>query len=249
MKFTEIKSISTYLKNSRLIGVGTTAVCFLMENGNVLKLYLNTYNKRKLFYVNDMTEHLSLLNSISNDSYIGPQEVLIKNGECIGYIYPYVYSKTLSSIDRNKSIYDITKSFDKLIEDTKKVSYKSFRLGDLHDKNILFNYTYSVIDLDKGYIEDRLDIQDIQSANMKNIIKTIIYAIFKVKCFDEISFFDDKISDIYFSTIYYYPEKLGEFLEAIASIYEIKNPTISNFLKNKKYILKSEYNTYYNKYL
>ena len=249
MRFTEIKSISTYLTNSRLIGVGTTAVCFLMKNGNVLKLYLNTYNKRRLFYVNDMTEHLILLNSISNDSYIGPEEVLIKNGECIGYIYPYVHSKTLSSIDRNKSIYDVTKSFDKLIEDTKKVSNQSFRLGDLHDKNILFNHTYSIIDLDKGFIEDRLDIENIHSANMKNIIKTIIYAIFKVKCVDEISFFDDKISEMYFSTIYYYPEKLGEFLETIASIYEIKNPTMGNLLKNKRYILKSEYNTYYNKYL
>lgn len=250
MKFTEIKSIFPYLKNSQIIGVGTTAICFLMQDGNVLKVYLNTFNKKELFYKRNMLEHLKLLNSISNDSFIGPTEVLVKNGNCVAYIYPYVYARTLFNMKKDTTIYDIVQSFDKLIDDTKKISEKSFRLGDIHDQNILFNHVYSIIDLDRGYIEDRYDIKNIQTSNMKEITKTIIYALFKVKCFEEISFFDDKLNELYFSTIYYHPEKLGEFLEKIVSIYDLKNPTRNNLIKRRDYILKREENTYYiNKFL
>jgi hypothetical protein len=39
---TEVKTIIKYLISTKIIGIGTTAICFKMNSGNVLKLYLNT---------------------------------------------------------------------------------------------------------------------------------------------------------------------------------------------------------------
>lgn len=245
MKFTHVNNLSEFLYGSRIIGVGTTAVCFLMSDNRVLKVYRNTYLKRQLFELKNMKEHLKLLNKITNDSYIGPDEVLLKNNEVIAYIYPYINSKTLSKISNGVTIYDLCENFDKLIDDTEKVSNYSFRLGDLHSKNILFNLYYHLIDLDKGYIEKDKDKSEINRENIRDITKTIIYSLFNIKYNEEICFYDKNLNDLYCSVIYYNQAKLKDLLEEIIKIYNIENPK-KKTLVNKRYkILKITENDYY----
>lgn len=214
MKITEIKSILPYLVGAIPIGIGTTAICFLMPNGKVLKLYRNTYLKRELFYYNDMKQHLNFLNSISNDSYIGPEELLMKNDEVIGYIYTYINALELKRLRNNIKLNDIVKGYEKLYSDTISISNNKFRLKDLHQKNILFNGNYYVIDLDKGKLDER-DSNEVFDSNIADINNVIINAIFDLKFFEYLAFYDDDLDELLYSSLYESHEDFYELLERL----------------------------------
>ena len=214
MKTTEIKSILTYLVGAIPIGIGTTAICFLMPNGKVLKLYMNTYLKRELFYYHDMRKHLEFLNNISNESYIGPEELLIKNDEVIGYIYTYINGLELKRLKNNIRLNDIVKGYENLYNDTLKISNNKFRLNDLHQKNILFNGNYYVIDLDKGYVDNK-DNKKIFDINITNINNNIINSIFDLNFFEHLSFYDDDLDKLFYSSLYENHEDFYELLEKL----------------------------------
>lgn len=214
MKTTEIKSILPYLIGSIPIGIGTTAICFLMPNGKVLKLYMNTYLKRELFYYHDMRKHLEFLNSISNDSYIGPEELLMKNNEVIGYIYTYINALELKRLRNNIKLNDVVKGYEKLYNDTLKISNNKFRLKDLHQKNILFNGNYYIIDLDKGFLDDR-DNNEIFNSNIIDINNIILNAIFDLKFFEHLSFYDDDLDELLYSSLYENHEDFYELLQRL----------------------------------
>ncbi|MBQ9024098.1 MAG: hypothetical protein IJ105_02620 [Bacilli bacterium] len=199
MKKTAIMSLIPYLKGSYPIGVGTTAICFLMKNGNVLKVFLNTYNKNVLFnYYDNIIEHFERINTLKNDTYIVPEELLIKDGKCIAYIYKYEASKTLKSIRLKTRIDCLIDSYDKLLEDTKKISYKKFDIIDLHDRNILFGPFFKIIDLDQGNFKDNLTEEELFRYNMININETIIYSLLrKDKRKEIIEFYDKDLEKMY----------------------------------------------------
>ena len=90
----EIKSIKEYIYKLYPIpiGLGSTAICFRTFDNKVLKIYLNTTNKKNLFKCkNDMISHLESIVKLKNNSYVPPETILVKDNKCIGYIYNYVY--------------------------------------------------------------------------------------------------------------------------------------------------------------
>ena len=214
MKVTNIKSILPYINFSVPIGVGTSAICFLMKNGNVLKLYINTHLKYELFHKYDMEEHLIFLNKIKNDSYIGPEEILIKNDEVIGYIYPYVPGKVIKNLNNNIKLKSLINAYEKLYKDTILISNDSYKLQDLHQKNIIFNNNIYIIDVYKGYF-DESNIDNLFIKNMGYINKTIINAIFNLKFFEYLKFRDDKLDELYYSSLYENPIIFYELLERL----------------------------------
>ena len=86
MKKTEVKTIIKHLISTKIIGIGTTAICFKMNSGNVLKLYLNTPLKQELFRCYNMRYHLAKISEIGNSTFIVPGKLLFKNNICIEYI-------------------------------------------------------------------------------------------------------------------------------------------------------------------
>lgn len=124
---------------AKYIGHGNTSCCFLLRNGNILKIYIYTKDKRRLFDSFSMLEHIKLLSTLKNDSYISPEVEYICNGEVVAYETEYRNAKTLAKINPNTRILDFLANLEKLIEDTYLIGEKSFYLINLHNRNILFN--------------------------------------------------------------------------------------------------------------
>lgn len=241
MKITVNPNLITYLLGSKPIGIGTTAICFLMPNGNVLKLYHNKYFQKE-FSQENYIAHFETLNKITNDTYIGPEELLIKEN-CLGYIYPYVLAKTLhKSVPILNSKYIIDK-YPKLIEDTKNISDRNFLLNDLHDRNILIGSIINIIDLDRGEINNKLSKEHICNYNLAKINKIFIYSLFNVKDDELIDFSDNNIQELYSLSIGREPTVFPELLKYIESKY---NPTQENIYQLRKRIpYQKRENSYY----
>lgn len=233
MKITEIKNLSKYLIGSIPIGIGTSAICFLMPNEKVLKIYYSSSLK------NYITSNIEMFYKIGNETYIAPEELLLKDGLCIAQIYEYIPSTTLHNISCDYKMNDIINAYEKLIIDTKKISEKSFVLRDLHDKNILFNGEFNIIDLDRGYVAENRASENIFRSNMELVNQTILYSLLKVKSYEILEFNNPMLQEIYCKT-FSYVEKFPELLEAID---EYGHTNIKRL--SKKIEHKTSFNTYY----
>ncbi len=216
MAVVEIKSILPYMLGSIPIGVGTTAVCFLNAKNNVIKLYYNSGNTYELFHSRDMLKHLEFISSISNSTYIGPTDILLKKEKVIGYIYPYIYKDTLSKMPSYITLKDILRGYPELLSNTRKISEQKFRLYDIHHKNILFSNGYKIIDLDKGYIEtNEKYLEGLFVDNMRQIIKVIVEQLYDLKIDEHLLFKDEELQKLYVNVLYEQPNRLYELLEKI----------------------------------
>lgn len=243
MKIVENPKIHRYLSGSKVIGVGNTAICFLLNDGRVLKLYYNLYNKKLLFGHIDMISRFNDINYISNDSYIGPDELLVKNGEFIGYLYPYVKAKTLLIQKYFITLNEIINKYSKLFDDTKKVSQKKFILSDLHDMNILVGSLLYIIDLDQGYIDKDLSYEQAFLYNMREINRNIVYSLFGVKSNELIDFYDDNINELYHNSVGLYPQDFFKLLEKLNENCYPKKSSVLNLRRSVPY--NKSYNSYY----
>ena len=241
MEIIEIDSVYKYLKDSIFIGRGTTAYCFLKPDNTVVKIYNHSSSTAAMFSKVDMVQRLNNIHNIQNDTYIGPEKLIMKNGELIGYIYPYIDAPTLQNTSLKTTIFDLYKDCPKLIEDTKKISDLGFRLYDVHHKNILFNGNYYVIDLDKGRIND---IQDyLIKCNMSAIKETVIGYLFNVKPWEVVIFDDEEINYLYKGNSWTNEEQIYNFFETLAKKTDISNPSVKQLRRKIGY--KKYYNEYY----
>ena len=210
MKIVNVDNIASVLNCSIPVGMGTSAICFLRSDGNIVKLYLNTYLKRQMFRYFDMEKQLKLLNKISNDTFIGPQEILVKNDEVIGYIYPYVKGKRIDRLSNKLTKEDILCSYQKLFDDTKRLEEYKIRLNDLHERNILFDNMYHVIDLDKCTINDNA-----HRFNMGDIIDLLVRSIFNTGAIYSIVFEESDLEELYREVRYNRNEDFNILIERI----------------------------------
>jgi len=245
MKKTAITNIYPYLKGSYPIGMGTTSICYLMKDKRVLKVFLNTSGTYYLFTkFQNLIDHLEKVNSLKNNTYVVPEELLIKDGKLVAYIYDYVDSRTFKHIRLNTKIDTLLYGYDKLYEDTVDISNKGFCLYDLNDKNILFNGFYHIIDLDKGTFEGLMTKENILKTNMKAINNTLINSLFRVNDDELINFYNDDLKKSYTNNILKDYKGMKSFLKDIQK-YE-KNINKVSDLKFKTNSLRyTIYNDYY----
>lgn len=252
MKITNIDSLKSYLKECYRIpiGRGTTAVCYLMKDGNVLKIFkdtFNTYSLKKIFP--DLIDHFEKLNNIKNGSYISPDELLVLNGEVIAYIYKYVNAKTFKKVSPLMPLDQmfLSDGYKKLKEDTLEVSENGFELFDTHDENILFDgVNFYNIDLDFSNISTFKSADTLYSQNMRSIQKALIYSLFNIKSDKKYDlFFKNQILDeLYNQAIYRDENQIAQLIE------ELEKRSIKTKLdiKVKKHsLVRVERNDYYNR--
>ena len=246
MKKTGIVSLYQYLKGSYPIGMGTTGICYLMKDKRVLKIFLNTSGTNYLFnkYEN-IINHFENINSLKNETYVVPEELLIKDNKCVAYIYDYIKSRTLKNIKLSTKIDSLIYGYDKLYEDTIEISNKRFCLYDLHDRNILFNNSYKIIDLDKGTFEHIMSEENILKINMNDINKTILYSLFNVKDYQLINFNDINLNESYKENVLKNYKGMKNFLK------DLKEANIENVLdikmksRNLIYTIDNDYYRHY----
>ena len=245
MEIIEIKDVLKLVLNSKFIGYGSTCFCFLMPNGDVLKLFRDTYNKNKLFLSRKMPDHLYLLNTLNNDSYRGPEKIFMRDNLIIGYSYKYIHAKTLANIKKNISTNEIVKSLDKLIEDTYLISDKRFLLGDLHDKNILYQKVFSIIDLDYGLINGTSAIDEIAQANIHYLLKIILNSLLDVEIDEIIHIYSLELQKLYDKTVYEDYRYVQEFFDAICEELKTKDLTVGKLKRNRYKLAYKTQNSYF----
>jgi len=215
MEIVEIKNLKKLLFGARIIGYGTTCICFLLRDKTVFKFYLNTTRKINLFDSRDMIEHLNLLSGIGNKTYITPDKLYMIDNVIIGYSMDYVKAKTLVRIDNNLRVSDILEKSKILYEDTYEINKNKFFLQDIHRKNILFNTSFNVVDLDHGRLSLNNNEEELLKWNMSKLSLTIIGAMFGENIFDsknslEMRFYDAEIKELYYKTLYENFENIDE---------------------------------------
>ena len=248
MKKTAIVNLYSYLKGSYPIGIGTTGICYLMKDKRILKIFLNTYGTEYLFNkFENIIDHFEQINTLKNDSYIVPEELLIKDKKCVAYIYDYIESRPLKYIKLNTKIDYLLYGYDKLYEDTKDISNKKFCLYDLHDKNILFNGNYKIIDLDKGTFENLITEENILKNNMKLINRTILYSIFGTKNYKLMDFYNINLKESYKENIIDDYRGMKTFLKDLQSTEKNIKTILDLKLKSNKLVYTMD-NDYYRHY-
>ena len=252
MDYLVVDNVQNLKLNTRYIGRGTTATCFKTKDDRVLKLFRDTYRKISLFKcTDDLDGHFEFLNSLNNDSYIGPDE-LVKDleGKIVAYYMKYRKARTIKRFKHNIRIRDLINPYNKLILDTKRVSDARFRLSDLHDQNILFDGDFIIIDLDHGKMENYHTLDDIQRYNMCDIVHTIIDAMFGVNYFKDIYFDNYDIDALYDRLTQSEFELFEEFIYALEDEFEEFNPSIGYLRRNRGRILTlQKREDYYGRYM
>ncbi len=240
LKVTEVKSAYKLLKDTIPIGYGTTAMCFLTRDNNVIKYYLPTPNKKEMFAKRNMLETLTFIYLIQNNTYVGPEEVFMKNDEVIGYKYPYIEAPTIKSLSNNTTLFELYNHYEELLKDTKDISDKHFRLHDVHYKNVLFNGNYYVIDLDKG--REDLNCTSLYKHNANLLGQTMVEKLFNVKPWEIAFFEEEKIKEAYHYINWSDDESVFTFFETLAKSLNEPNPTIKRV---RRIPIKKERNCYY----
>lgn len=243
MNFVDIKDVDRRKNNLKLIGVGTTARCYKLKDGSVLKLFKKNYNANLLLTKEIFNEDLSRFNTITNDTFIGPEACIIDNDKIVGYIYPYVEGCSLKQIDNNIKLRDIFKNYEKLLIDTKEISDKNFRLFDIHNGNIIYSNGFlRIIDLDKGYFYDEGDENLGYISNSREIFENVFGRIFNKKTYEIVNFKNKDLQILFnrFDTRNIYA--INEFIEYVTFYCHNSDPTILDV--NKKIKVKKNINDY-----
>ena len=249
MEIVRINSVYELLFGAKLIGYGTTAICFLLRDNTVLKLFINTHHKRSLFKFRDIVEHLSSLEKLNNETYVAPRKLVMIGDEVVAYIMDYRKAKTMKRISNSVRVNDLLMSYPKLLEDTRSVSLSHFRISDMHDKNILFNGDYHVIDLDNGSFIEDYKVDDLTRYNMQDILLTIVDGMFGVSWEKDIFFNRSDLDRIYHDTVYKNPEDFSEFVHALEEEIKVSNPSVLDLKRNRSRILTLQTrHNYYNRY-
>lgn len=230
-----VDNVKNLCVNTRYIGRGTTANCYKTKDDRVLKVFRETYRKQSLFnFIGDMESHYNKISMLNNDSYVGPQElVLSKLNKIVAYYMEYKNARTIKRFKLNIRVRDLIEPYKRLIIDTKKVSEARFRVSDLHNKNILYDGSFYMIDLDHGKFDDFHECSDILKYNMCDIVHVIIDAIFGASYDKDIYFVNSYLDDLYEELTRNNYELFEEFISKLEEVLNVENPTIG-YLRRKR---------------
>ena len=244
MRTRQVDSIINLLKGARFIGCGTTGFCFLLPTGEVIKIYYESERKRLLFsrYENKLVNFFDYLNSFNSETFYGPTELLMKDGKVVGYIMNLAYGKTIRHMSGRLTIDDIEDMITILISDVKLASRRNLRICDMHQRNIMYSYTFKIIDLDDSYRCDRYSYDDLVKYNMKDLLLVITNSLFGVRDNYTLYFNYSKLDSLYKKAVYKDYEEYFNFLEYLRSygktLSDLRSEDIHYALRREDYYSK-----------
>ena len=241
MEFIELKNINN--NNKKLIGIGSTAYCYKLQDGSVLKLFKKNYSANLVLKGKIFNDDLDKFSSISNDTFIGPKDIVINNNQIVGYTYPYIEGKSLYKINSKTRLLDLFKDYYQIIEDINKVSNSNFYLHDVHGGNIIFDGNIHIIDLDKCWFYDDCTKELLKITNSREVFTNMFGSIYHKRENEDIFFDDKNLNRKYNKVQYDNIDSINEFLEDIMFICNDVNPTIKTVKDKIK--VKKDLNSYF----
>ena len=234
MEIIQFKKSDLLIGPSIPLGSGKTANCFLTPNSDVLKIYKHNYEVDKLFKDGDFKLKLERLGSISNETFIGPSALLYTDDVLVGYTYKYCSAPTLYHAGNETSLTRLFINYDELLADIKKVSNNHLRIRDPHDKNILLDSNYHMIDLDHCEFRDEEPVEDLFSKNASRMFKAIIKHIYGINPSHTVMFDDKGLNLVFNHMDKTNLKEVEEFQRIIITKCAEPNPTIKTIRRKVK---------------
>ena len=246
MRVVNVRTLDEYKKGS-YIGRGHMAECYLI-NGRVYKIYTRLDRIKKIFKTRDMIEFFDYISEYGNDTVITPDELYVKDGEVLGYSYPYVEGITLSKLNSHIKLDDYRRNYDKLLEGLASFSESKYRILDMHNQNVLFDGNYfHIIDIDNGtFPKINNEEEQIRSAfieNCFNIHLLIFNTIFKASQNQLVTFnHDQELQYVWEKSSSYDIDSIQLLFNELEERTNEKNPTLGKIRhKIKHEIIPNEY--------
>ena len=135
----ENKNIATEIAFRPILGLGTTAITFLTKDKKVLKLFLDTERKDRLFKEYDMFSHLQELGNIKVKNIYTPNDIYVNNGKVVATKLDYIKGDVLERHIPNITLKVFTEMILELIEETHELSKLGVYVRDFHSRNVIIN--------------------------------------------------------------------------------------------------------------
>lgn len=234
MEIVNEKGLKDFFKNFKFIGAGNEAICFLLPNNQVFKLYYDKFIAKKTF------NNLKDLIAIKNDTYIFPTDLLVYKNQPIGSLSTYIKGYKLNKMSKSSKPIDFLMYYEELVINTKMISDLSILLGDVKPDNIKFDSGFKFIDTSMCKVSLNYTKEELFRKNMANMNKSIIYAIFKVRIDEILSFADSNLNTLYGKAAY------GDYKAFISFLSVFENMTINEIRNNIQY--DRQENSYFKSY-
>ncbi len=176
----ENKNITTEIAFRPILGIGTTAITFLTRDKRVLKLFLDTERKDRLFKEYDMLAHLQELGNIKVKNIYTPNDVYVNDGKVIATKLDYIKGDVLEKHIPNITLKVFTEMILELIEETHELSRLGVYVRDFHSKNVIINKDginiFDTDEFDLTYFNEEVCLEH----NLSEFIHEIFISIFKI---------------------------------------------------------------------
>lgn len=184
MNFNSKEHLELYLKGLKELGFGSQGVVYKdKKNNKAIKIYDLFLDNDEEEYIYSKDEILKF-NSIVNNTYVFPEDIVSISNQTVGYISKYVPGKSLYKINPLLvKLDDFAGAINQVKKDTNKLTEDSIATYDVMYNIMYGNKKFYIIDTDE-YSYTFKDLKQLSKDNNSNFDTSIKY--FLVDClFDE----------------------------------------------------------------
>ena len=157
--------------SKKLLKKGTTAKCFLLQNGNVFKQFNSPLN------ISDVERFKYFLN-FENENILFPFDFVCDNKRFYGYVTKRAIGDTLTESFSSSNLEKLSTNSIKVEKNIDLVSQGKILMHDLHSDNVIYDGNLmQIIDPDEYGIRDIYTVEEIKDTNFK-YYRTLISNLF-----------------------------------------------------------------------
>lgn len=157
--------------SKKLLKKGTTAKCFLLQNGNVFKQFNSPLN------ISDVERFKYFLN-FENENILFPFDFVCDNKKFYGYVTKRAIGDTLTESFSSSNLEKLSTNSIKVEKNIDLVSQGKILMHDLHSDNVIYDGNLmQIIDPDEYGIRDIYTVEEIKDTNFK-YYRTLISNLF-----------------------------------------------------------------------
>lgn len=157
--------------SKKLLKKGTTAKCFLLQNGNVFKQFNSPLN------ISDVERFKYFLN-FENENILFPFDFVCDNKRFCGYVTKRAIGDTLTESFSSSNLEKLSTNSIKVEKNIDLVSQGKILMHDLHSDNVIYDGNLmQIIDPDEYGIRDIYTVEEIKDTNFK-YYRTLISNLF-----------------------------------------------------------------------
>ena len=157
--------------SKKLLKKGTTAKCFLLQNGNVFKQFNSPLN------ISDVERFKYFLN-FENENVLFPFDFVCDNKKFYGYVTKRAIGDTLTESFSSSNLEKLSTNSIKVEKNIDLVSQGKILMHDLHSDNVIYDGNLmQIIDPDEYGIRDIYTVEEIKDTNFK-YYRTLISNLF-----------------------------------------------------------------------